>query len=123
MSIPLELSFHNIEPSDALRKRVEDHVARLKQVHDHVINCRVIIELPHKSQKSIGNQPDVRVIVRLPGKEIVVSRGMNQNGHKKADNDPYAVVDEAFETARQQIRDWRRMSHGDVKHKTAGAES
>lgn len=123
MDIPLELSFHNIEPSDALKARVQGHIARLKQYHDHIINCRVMIGLPHKSQKVSGNQPDVHVVIRVPGKEIVVSRGLNHNGHKKADNDPYCVVDEAFTTAQQQLREWRRVSHGNVKVKTGEPRS
>jgi ribosomal subunit interface protein len=118
MEIPLELSFHNIEPSDALKARVQSHIARLEQYHDHIVSCRVKIELPHKSQKASGNQPDAHIIIRVPGKEIVVSRHMNHNGHKKADNDPYSVVDEAFETALHQLKEWRRVSHGDVKHKS-----
>jgi ribosomal subunit interface protein len=118
MDTPLELTFHNIEPSDALKTAVREHLARLEQYHDHIIGCRVVIELPHKTQKASGNQPDVHIVLRVPGKEIVVSRGMNHNGHKKADNDAYAVLDEAFITAQQQLKDWRRVSHGNVKYKS-----
>ncbi len=118
MDIPLELSFHNIEPSDALKAAVNGHVARLEQYHDHIVGCRVAIELPHKTRKAVGNQPDVHIVLRVPGKEIVISRGLNHNGHKKADNDVYAVLDEAFETAQQRLKEWRRVSHGDVKYKS-----
>ncbi len=45
--------------------------------------------MPHKSQKAHGNQPDVHIVVRVPGKEIVVSRELNHKGHKKADTDCY----------------------------------
>lgn len=123
MDIPLELSFHNIEPSDALKAAVQAHVARLEQYHDHIIGCRVVIELPYKSQKASGNQPDVHIVLRVPNKEIVVSRGLNQNGHKKADNDAYAVLDEAFATAQEQLKVWRRVSHGDVKYKSGEPRS
>ena len=66
MDIPLELSFHNIEPSDALKTAVREHVDKLKQLHDHIIGCRVVIEMPHKSQKASGNQPDVHIVERRP---------------------------------------------------------
>ena len=46
MDIPLELSFHNIESSDALKTAVAAHVAKLEQFHDHIIGCRVVIEMP-----------------------------------------------------------------------------
>lgn len=122
MDTPLELSFHNMEPSDALKARVQDNVARLEQFFGRIISCRVAISLPHKSQKAVGNQPDVHVVLRVPGKEVVVSRKMNHNGHKKADNDPYAVVDEAFATAQQQLKDWRRTNQTEARQKSVIAD-
>ena len=44
MDIPLELSFHNMEPSDALKAAVREHVNKLEQFHDHIIGCRVVVE-------------------------------------------------------------------------------
>jgi ribosomal subunit interface protein len=123
MDIPLELSFHNVEASDAIKAAVREHVSRLEQFHDHIIGCRVVIEMPHRSQKAIGNPPDVHIVVRVPGKEIVVSRELAHNGHKKASTDAYAVLDNAFTVAQQQLKAYRRVSHGDVKHKTAPDES
>jgi ribosome-associated translation inhibitor RaiA len=117
MDIPLELSFHNIEASDALKAAVRTHVNKLEQFHDHIIGCRVVIEMPHKSQKASGNPPDVHIVVRVPGKEIVVSREYNHKGHKKAATDAYAVLEESFLVAQKQLKDYRRVSHGDVKYK------
>ena len=91
---------------------------KLEQFHDHIIGCRVVIEMPHKSQKASGNPPDVHIVVRVPGKEIVVSREYNHVGHKKAATDAYAVLDDAFQVAQKQLKDHRRVSHGDVKYKS-----
>ena len=118
MDIPLELSFHNIEASDALKAAVEDHVGRLEQLHDHIIGCRVVIEMPHKTQKALGNQPDVHIVVRVPGKEIVVSKELAHEGHKKSATDAYAVLDNAFAVAASRLKDYRRIKHGDVKYKS-----
>jgi ribosome-associated translation inhibitor RaiA len=119
MDIPLELNFHNVEPSNALKAAVRRLVNNLEKYHDHIIGCRVSIEMPHKSQKAIGNPPDVHIVLRVPGKEIVVSRELKHDGHKKAATDAYAVLDEAFGVAQHQLKDYRRISHGDVKHKNA----
>lgn len=118
MDIPLELSFHNMESSDALKAAVREHVNKLEQFHDHIIGCRVVIEMPHRSQKASGNPPDVHIVVRVPGKEIVVSRELAHGGHKKAATDAYAVLDSAFLVAQKQLKDHRRISHGDVKRKS-----
>jgi ribosome-associated translation inhibitor RaiA len=119
MDIPLELTFHNIEASDALKVAVKQHVGRLEQLHDHIIGCRVVIELPHKSQKARGNLPDVHIVVRVPGKEIVVSKELAHAGHKKSATDAYAVLDNAFAVAASRLKEYRRILHGDVKYKSA----
>jgi ribosomal subunit interface protein len=118
MDIPLELSFHNLEPSDALKASVEAHVQKLEQYHDHIIGCRVAIEMPHKSQRASGNQPDVHIVVRVPGKEIVVSKELAHAGHKKSATDAYAVLDNAFAVAASRLKEYRRIAHGDVKYKS-----
>ena len=118
MDIPLELSFHNIDSSDAIKEAVNDHLRKLELLHDHIIGCRVVIEMPHKSQKASGNPPDVHIVLRVPGKEIVVSKELAHNGHKKAATDAYAVLDNAFAVAATQLKAYRRISHGDVKYKS-----
>jgi ribosome-associated translation inhibitor RaiA len=123
MDIPLEVAFHNIEPSDALKKAVQAHANKLEKFHDHIIGCRVVIEMPHKSQKAVGNPPDVHIVIRVPNKEIVVSHKLNHNGHKKAATDAYAVLEETFLVAQQQLKDYRRISHGDVKRHNSPAET
>ena len=96
MDIPLELSFHNMDSSDTLKAAVHEHVAKLEQIHDHIIGCRVVIEMPHKSQRVGSNPPDVHIVLRVPGREIVVSRELARGGHKKSATDAYAVLDDAF---------------------------
>ena len=76
MDIPLELSFHNIEASDALKAAVREHVGKLEQLHDHIIGCRVVIEMPHKSQKAHGNQ--LTEYARIPEIPIMSYRMCNR---------------------------------------------
>src|SRR4051812_18497709 len=92
--------------------------AGLEQLHDHIIGCRVSIEMPHKSQKASGNRPDVHIVVRVPGKEIVVSKELIHAGRKKSATDAYAVLDDAFAVAAGQLKDYRRIVQGEVKYKS-----
>ena len=117
MDIPLELSFHNLDPSDGLKAAVREHVGKLQKFHDHIIGCRVVIEMPHKSHRTGQNIPDVHIVLRVPGKELVVSREMaHASGRKKA-TDAYAVLDNAFAAALSQLKAHRRIVQGDVKYK------
>jgi ribosome-associated translation inhibitor RaiA len=118
MDTPLELSFHNMDSSDALKTAVDGHLAKLKQFHDHIIGCRVVIEMPHKSHRTGQNIPDVHVVVRVPGKELVVSREPARTGDKKVAADAYGMLDDAFRAVQQQLKDYRRIIQGDVKYKS-----
>jgi len=121
MDIPLELSFHNLDPSDGLKAAVREHVGKLQKFHDHIIGCRVVIEMPHKSHRAGGNTPDVHVVLRVPGREIVVSRELAGAGARKAAADAYAMLDDAFRAVQQQLKDYHRIRHGEVKSKRADA--
>ena len=117
MDIPLELSFHNMKPSDALKAAVQKHLRKLEKVHDHLIGCRVVVEMPHKNHRTGQNLPDVHIVLRVPGKELVVSREMARAGAKKSATDAYAILDSAFSAAQSQLKDHRRIVQGEVKHK------
>jgi len=121
MDTPLELSFHNMDSSDGLKTAVDGHLTKLEQFHDHIIGCRVVIEMPHKSHRTGQNIPDVHVVVRVPGKELVVSREAAHANGKKSTTDAYALLDDAFRAAQQQLKDYRRIRQGDVKAKSNGA--
>lgn len=108
MDIPLELAFHNMAPSDGLSAAVRQQVARLERVYDHIIGCRVVIEMPHKRHRPGNNTPDVHVLLRVPGREIIVSHGQSHAANRKSANNAYAVLAEAFTATQQRLKDFRR---------------
>ncbi len=107
MDIPLELAFHNMAPSDGLSTAVRKQVGRLERIYDHIVGCRVVIEMPHKRHRLGSNAPDVHVLLRVPGREIVVSREAAR-GKAKAPTNAYAVLSEAFSAAQTGLKDYRR---------------
>ena len=97
MDIPLELAFHNMAPSSGLTEAVRRQMARLERLDDHIVGCRVVIEMPHKSHRLGSNTPDVHVVLRVPGREIIVSRELAHLGNRPAN--AYAVLADAFGAA------------------------
>jgi len=72
MKTPLQITFRDIEHSDAL----ETHIARGREAGDllrahHVL--RVVVEMPHQ-HKHQGKFFNVRIDIGVPGSEIVVNR-------------------------------------------------
>ncbi len=43
MQIPLQITFHGIDHSDAVETRIREKVAKLELLFDRITSCRVVI--------------------------------------------------------------------------------
>jgi ribosome-associated translation inhibitor RaiA len=111
MELPLQLQFRNMDHSPAIEAAVRKHVDKLKFLNGDIISCRVAIEAPHKHQYK-GKLYHVVVDVRVPGKEIVVSRAPED---QQAHEDVYVAIRDAFDAARRQVQDYVKIRRGKVK--------
>jgi ribosomal subunit interface protein len=111
MQVPLQIRFHNLEPSDAIEAAVRKRAEKLEQFADSIISCHVTIEAPHKHSHQ-GNLYHVVVDIRTPGGEIAVSRKPDD---RQAHEDLYVVIRDAFDAARRRLQDQQRKRQGQVK--------
>jgi ribosomal subunit interface protein len=102
MKLPLEITFRNMDASDALEAEIRSKAQKLDQFYDRVTSCRVVVEAPHKHHHQ-GNTYQVRIDMTVPDGELVVSRDRGQN---RAHEDPYVAVRDAFDAARRQLQDY-----------------
>jgi ribosomal subunit interface protein len=108
----LQISFHGVEQCDTLQKAIQQRATKLARFHDHIISCRVVVELAARHQRH-GNEYNVRLDIKVPGAEIVA----NQEG----DKDLQVALRDAFDAARRKLEDHARRQRGDVKqHSTPG---
>ena len=110
MQIPLQISLHGIEHSDALYNAIHDKAAKLERYYDGIISCRVVLELDAR-HKHKGRQFSVRIDLKVPGNEIAVT-------HEHGEDVQIALRD-AFDAARRQLEDTARTQRGDVKRHSA----
>jgi ribosomal subunit interface protein len=101
MKIPLELAFHQLDSSPAIKERVRERVDRLERYFKDITSCRVSVEAPHKSQYNTAHYT-VNIDITVPGKEIVVSEHPKpeENNHE----DVYVAIRDAFDTAERQLK-------------------
>lgn len=111
MQIPLQVTFRNMDASDAIDADIRDKADWLEQFHDNIMSCRVIVEALHRHQRK-GILYDVRIDITVPGKEIVVTRSGPEN---LAHQDVYVAVRDAFNAAGRRLQDHVRKTRGDVK--------
>lgn len=115
MQIPLQITYRDMPPSDAVDANIKEKVQKLEHFADNITSCRVVIEAPHKHQHK-GQLYVVHIDITLPGKEIVVSR--HPDAHH-AHEDIYVAIRDAFNAARRQLEDHSRRHRGKVKYHEA----
>lgn len=106
-----EISFRNLEPSPALKAQIDGEIERLERFFDGITSCHVMVEVPNLRHRE-GNLYHVRVEVRVPGTELVVSR--EPAAQQKREELPVAVT-EAFDAMVRQLEDYVRKLRGKVK--------
>lgn len=112
MDIPLEIAYHNVDKSDALEDRIRERVARMHRRFGHINSCRIVVEVPHRSQVN-ALEYHIRAEVRVPDNEIVVSRDPGDRG---AHFDPYIAVRDVFDAVERQLEEHSQKVRSDVKH-------
>lgn len=111
MQLPIQVTFRNLEPSEAVRADIEAHAAKLHQFFDRIVSCRVAVEATtRRGQK--GKLFNVRVDLAVPGREIVTNgKGFKSQVHE----DVRMAVKGAFTVATRALEDYAARLRGDVK--------
>ena len=117
MQLPLEIVFKNLDPSPAIETEVREKARKLERFHDRIVRCRVVIEAPHKHQRS-GHLYRVMLDVTIPGGELIARRSPDQ---RHAHEDVYVAIRDAFDAMRRQLEDFARRQRGHVKRKGGAA--
>jgi cold shock CspA family protein/ribosome-associated translation inhibitor RaiA len=129
MILPLNISFRNMKPSEAVEARIREEATKLETFYQRIMHCRVVVELPHKHQTK-GGLYHVRIDLTVPGEEIVIKhepslqatlrrvdaekRSKSAEAHA-AHKDVFVVIRDAFKEARRQLQDYARRARGQTK--------
>ena len=129
MIIPLQITFRNIEPSEAVEKWIREEAAKLEEFYNHIMACRVVVELPNRRRRW-GSLYHVRIDLTVPGGELVVKRQPSLHRTIQQTGEPTATkhrevqvphrelrqaVNDAFKEMGRRLQDYARRQRGDVK--------
>ncbi|WP_225766915.1 HPF/RaiA family ribosome-associated protein [Inquilinus sp. Marseille-Q2685] len=119
MQKPLQLSFKNIEGSDAMKAMVRDRVDRLDRLYPNLSGCRVVIEAPHRPARGGARPPlGIAVEAEIPGKPKIVVKDMEERRNSR---DQAAVVNRSFDVVERKLDEASNIAQGEVKtHEAAG---
>jgi ribosome-associated translation inhibitor RaiA/cold shock CspA family protein len=110
MQVPPEIAFRNVQPTDELKARITDGIAALEEVYDRITSCRVMVE--ETNPRSSGKLHHVRIDLIIPRGELVINR--NPPAHPTS-HDLTQAIGEAFDKARRQLIEMKRVQRGEVK--------
>src|SRR3546814_16691686 len=81
METPLEITFRNLDHSDAVEARVREKVTKLEQAYGRITSCRVMIEAISR-QHVKGNLFHVNTEVGVTGTQVIdrKSGGVGKSG-------------------------------------------
>ena len=111
METPLQISFRDMEPSPAVEADIRAKAAKLDRVFDRIVSARVVVAQRNRHQHK-GKLYAVNIVLRVPGREIVVDRAGPQD---HAHEDVYVAIRDSFDAASRQLEDHVRVARGDVK--------
>ena len=129
MILPVQITFRNMPPSDAVAARVQEEAEKLDEFYKRITSCRVIVEAPHRHHM-LGEQVHIRIELGVPGGEIVVrhkpslhsavqrSGGEDWEKHLEAKpqhKDIGVAIRDAFKAVRRRLQDYARRQRGQVK--------
>jgi ribosome-associated translation inhibitor RaiA len=104
MHNPVEIVLRGVADTGALKRYIAEEADKLGRLCDRIRTCHVVAELLHRPKQQ-GAQFAVRLIITLPGTEVVVNR--------ERSDDVYLALRDAFEAAGLQLKDQgRRQRNG-----------
>ncbi|MGF1609098.1 MAG: HPF/RaiA family ribosome-associated protein [Kiloniellales bacterium] len=112
MDVPLEVSFHNMDRSEAVEAKVREKAQKLERYFGRITSCRVVVEAPERRHAK-GNLYRVKIELGVPARPpLIVNR---HPGDKHSHEDVYVAVRDAFDAARRQLEDYAGKLSGKVK--------
>jgi ribosome-associated translation inhibitor RaiA/cold shock CspA family protein len=115
MQGPVEIAFHNMEPSEWAEQEIRAHIAELERIFDRIASCRVRVD---KRAKPNGTSipPVVHIEIGIPGRaDLVVSHEPEHLQRKYQRPDLQKAINEAFRIAERQLVELKNQRHGRTK--------
>ncbi|MDE0800078.1 MAG: HPF/RaiA family ribosome-associated protein [Rhodospirillaceae bacterium] len=106
MQIPIQITFHGIDKSDAVEGKIKERVDKLGKYSNRIIGCRVVVESHHKSHSNLNTNAapfHVTIHLSVPGEDLVVRRDPKE---MRAHEDMQIALRDSFEAMERRLKDY-----------------
>lgn len=116
MQVPLEITFQNSDPSEAIKSEIERQAKRLEKFHERITSCHVTVT-KSASRRRQGDLYSIRIRIAMPQhKDILVTK---DHGDVPEHEHVMVAIRNAFGIAQRQIEDAVRDMRGEIKQHEA----
>lgn len=115
MQIPLQITFRGLDHSDAVETKIREKIAKLEQLYDGIISCRVVVDVARKTSGSTHRVDEpfhIHVEMAIPGATLVVKRDPKD---LKPNEDILVALKEAFTNLERQMKETLARQRGEVR--------
>lgn len=102
MEKPIQVTFKNLDHSQAVETKVIEHVQKLEKYCDRIISCQVVIDCPHNNHNK-GKHYLVHIDINVPGKELIIGRDPAKHSDFE---DLDLAISQAFQAATRQVKEY-----------------
>ena len=122
MQVPLEITYRNIEKSQAAEEEIRTHVADLEEIYDRITACHVRVD-QRADNSNHTIPPVVRIELQIPGhRNVVVAHEPGHLQRKFQNPDLSNAINEAFRIAERRLHDLKEVRAANGPAQTEGGE-
>lgn len=119
MKVPPEITYRDVEKSDAIDTLIHEKLAKLERVCDHISSCHIAVEKIHDRPRS-GSPYRVRIDLTLPPSHELVAESNPSSDTQYVELD--TVVRDAFSKMERQLKDQVQLQRDYSKALTPDAQ-
>ena len=117
MEAPLNITFHDLDKSEAVEAKVRERAERLEQRYGRIVSCGVRLAAPNRRRRK-GNLFSCSVEVSIPGADIIATRNPGSDHSHEAIN---VAIRDAFDAAGHEVYFHRNSVTADFDKLEIGA--
>ena len=114
MPVETSVTFHGLDPSQALRTHVLKHALRLERFAEDIRKCDIVVEFAERRHRR-GNHFNVHGHVAMRGRRIDAGSAPAADTRN---TDPYVAVSDVFDSLRRRVEDYVRRRRNETKART-----
>lgn len=112
MQVPLQITFRNMDSSEALDTEIRRRIDKLTKTYEQIISCRVVVEAPAQQSRK-GGLFKVNIDITCPDGKVAVNR--EPATQDRSHEDVYVALRDAVNAAARQLEQYNKRRQGLVK--------